>query len=187
MNRKETLIYTILAITLVISVISLSISAPRGKLLDFDYIGVIIGLFSLIVTILIGWQIYSTINIKNVISKEVETGLKDFEQRSLQAIINSQYVIIMREYQINKKIGDYNKVVFNMATALHLASMVGNVDKIKFCINILNEIIENREGDILLDIEYIEDLSDALYKCTSISQESINLLKKINVTILSKK
>lgn len=182
-NKKEALSYTALTVSVVISVISLSISAPRGKQLDFDYIGVIVGLFSLLVTILIGWQIYSTINIKNVITKEVKDSLKEFENRSLQAIVNSQYVIIMREYQINKKMGDYNKVIFNMSTAIHFASLVGNVDKIKFCINILNEIIENREGDIVLKKEYLDDLSESLYKCTSFCQEPINLLKRINSII----
>ena len=180
MKTKDSLSYSALIISIIISITSLSIVAPRSKTLDFDYIGVIIGLLSLIVTVLIGWQIYSTINIKNLISKEVDDKLKGFEKGSLQAIVNSQYVIIMREFKINKVLGDYNKVVFNMATALYFASLVGNVDKMKFCISILNEIVENRDGDINVSQESWENLSDSLYKCTAICQESIDLLKKIN-------
>lgn len=180
MKAKDSLSYSALSISIIISIVSLSIVAPRSKALDFDYIGVIIGLLSLIVTILIGWQIYSTINIKNLISKEIENRLKGFEKGSLQAIVNSQYVIIMREYKINKTLGDYNKVVFNMTTALYFASLVGNVDKMKFCITILNEIVENRDGDINVNQESWEDLADSLYKCTAVCQEAIDLLKKIN-------
>lgn len=65
-----------------------------------------------------------------------------------------------------------------MATALYFASLVGNVDKMKFCISILNEIVENRDGDINVSQESWENLSDSLYKCTAICQESIDLLKK---------
>ena len=141
MKTKDSLSYAALIISVIISITSLAIVSPRNKNLDFDYIGVIIGLLSLIVTILIGWQIYSTINIKNMISKEVHENLKSFEKNSLQAIVNSQYVIIMREYRINKASGNYNKMVFNMSTALYFASLIVNVDKMEFCINILNEIL----------------------------------------------
>lgn len=50
----------------------------------------------------------------------------------------------------------------------------------KFCISILNEIVENRDGDINVNQETLEDLSDSLYKCTAVCQEAIDLLKKIN-------
>lgn len=80
MKTKDSLSYAALIISVIISITSLAIVSPRNKNLDFDYIGVIIGLLSLIVTILIGWQIYSTINIKNMISKEVHENLKSFEK-----------------------------------------------------------------------------------------------------------
>lgn len=183
MKTKDSLSYAALIISVIISITSLAIVSPRNKNLDFDYIGVIIGLLSLIVTLLIGWQIYSTINIKNMISKEVHENLKSFEKNSLQAIVNSQYVIIMREYRINKASGNYNKMVFNMSTALYFASLIGNVDKMEFCINILNEIVENIDGDVVVEKKYWEDACDSLYKCTSICPEAIELLKKINKTI----
>lgn len=180
MKVKDSLSYSALIVSIIISITSLAIVSPRNKNLDFDYIGVIIGLLSLIVTILIGWQIYSTINIRNLISKEVQDNLKSFEQDSLQAIANSQYVLIMREYQINKVLGDYNKIVFNMSTALYITSLIGNIEKIKFCINILNEIVENRDGDIFVEKEYWNDLANSLYRCTSFCPETIELLKRIN-------
>lgn len=80
MKTKDSLSYSALIISIIISITSLSIVAPRSKTLDFDYIGVIIGLLSLIVTVLIGWQIYSTINIKNLISKEVDDKLKGLKR-----------------------------------------------------------------------------------------------------------
>ena len=86
MKTRDSLSYSALIICVIISVTSLVMVSPRNNNLGFDYIGVIIGLLSLIVTILIGWQIYSTINIKTLISKEVTDSLKSFEKDSLQAI-----------------------------------------------------------------------------------------------------
>lgn len=180
MKTRDSLSYSALIICVIISVTSLVMVSPRNNNLGFDYIGVIIGLLSLIVTILIGWQIYSTINIKTLISKEVTDSLKSFEKDSLQAIVNSQYVTIMREYHLSKISNDNDKIIFNMSTALYFASLVGNVDKMKFCINILNEIIENRDEEYVIKKEYLEDLSNSLYKCTSVCPEAITLLKVIN-------
>ena len=56
MNKTERyIIYAIIAISLTFSIISLCNSQPRTS--GLDYIGVIVGILSLLVTILIGWQI----------------------------------------------------------------------------------------------------------------------------------
>ena len=56
MKRIERLtIYGFVLLSLVFSIISLCNSLPRAS--GLDYIGVIVGILSLLVTILIGWQI----------------------------------------------------------------------------------------------------------------------------------
>lgn len=63
--------------------------------LGFDYFGVIVGFFTLLVTFLIGWNIYSTIKakeeletckelypqIKNTISKEMEKQIREYDKQ----------------------------------------------------------------------------------------------------------
>lgn len=62
MNEKveKIILYSIVAISLTMSIISLCNSLPRTD--GLDYIGVIVGILSLLVTILIGWNIYTVID-----------------------------------------------------------------------------------------------------------------------------
>lgn len=61
MNKTERyIIYAIIAISLTFSIISLCNSQPRTS--GLDYIDVIVGILSLLVTILIGWNIYTVID-----------------------------------------------------------------------------------------------------------------------------
>lgn len=54
-KAKEVIIYIIVLASLIMSIFSLCNSLPRTD--GLDYIGVIVGILSLLVTILIGWQI----------------------------------------------------------------------------------------------------------------------------------
>lgn len=64
-------------ISLIISVVSLLVSlVVLAKLwpvdsIDFDYIGAIVGILSFLITILMGYQIYTVINVKDSL-KEVQ-------------------------------------------------------------------------------------------------------------------
>ena len=61
MNRAERIIlYIIIIASLVMSTVTMCHSFPR--IYGIDYIGVIIGILSLLVTILIGWNIYTVID-----------------------------------------------------------------------------------------------------------------------------
>src|SRR5574344_831127 len=48
-----------------ISIIALCKCCPRNGNLSFDYMGVIVGILSLLVTVLIGWQIFYALKIQN--------------------------------------------------------------------------------------------------------------------------
>ena len=62
-----------LSITAIIcSVVAICVSLPSAPDLGMDYIGVIIGILSLLVTMLIGWQIWNVIAIDKKINNEVE-------------------------------------------------------------------------------------------------------------------
>lgn len=50
---------------LILSITSICISAWRSPELSFDYQGVIVGVLSLLVTVILGWNIYTVIDIKN--------------------------------------------------------------------------------------------------------------------------
>lgn len=77
---------TISMVAIIISIIALAIVAPSDMTeggLDLDYIGAIIGVLSILVTILIGYQIYTVINVKESLKDvqqlrtEMDTKLQD--------------------------------------------------------------------------------------------------------------
>lgn len=77
-------------LSFVVSVIALCFSIPKTDGLGFDYSGLLVGVLSFIVTLLIGWNIYTVIdigktrseiaNIANGASKDIQKGLALTEQ-----------------------------------------------------------------------------------------------------------
>ena len=67
-------------VALIISVIALCRTCPRTVSLSFDYLGVIIGILSVLVTVVIGWNIYSILDIKNLRS-ENDGKIKKLEEK----------------------------------------------------------------------------------------------------------
>lgn len=53
-------------VALIIAVVALCRTCPRTVSLSFDYLGVIIGVLSVLVTVVIGWNIYSILDIKSL-------------------------------------------------------------------------------------------------------------------------
>ena len=55
---------------IIIAIVALANTAPTQGI-DFDYLGAIIGVLSFLVTLLIGYQIYTVINVKEEL-KEIQ-------------------------------------------------------------------------------------------------------------------
>lgn len=64
--KKDVLIWVISSVSLLLSVIAVCVAVWRSPELGFDYQGVIIGVLSLLVTVLIGWNIYTLIDLKKL-------------------------------------------------------------------------------------------------------------------------
>ena len=69
------IVYIGLIISIILSSISICRTCPR-KDLEFDYMGVIVGLLSLLVGFLVAWQIYKTIDIEKKVDL-ISNGSKD--------------------------------------------------------------------------------------------------------------
>ena len=61
---------------LMVSVIAIWICAPRYEELGFDYTGVIVTVLSLLVTILIAWQIYITLTLDNRVKQYISDRIR---------------------------------------------------------------------------------------------------------------
>ena len=90
--------------------------APRYSELNIDYIGVIIGILSFLVTVLLGWNIYTLIDTKEIINKQ-DDKIKNIEKGIENAFNN-----------IHDKV-DYNLGLMYSYFAQMLALNIGNQPK----------------------------------------------------------
>ena len=78
-NRIKSYWSNCLSIAAIIcSVVAICVSLPSAPELGIDYIGVIVGILSLLVTMLIGWQIWNVIAIDKKVKDEVKQVSKSF-------------------------------------------------------------------------------------------------------------
>lgn len=70
--RKEIVIW----VTMVCSFIALCRTFPSDFGLDFDYIGIIVAIFSALITTLIGWNIFTALDLKKDIKEHIEKSNK---------------------------------------------------------------------------------------------------------------
>ena len=66
-------------VAIVLSIIAIAKVAPT-QIIDFDYLGAIIGVLSFLVTLLIGYQIYTVINVKEEL-KEVRKAREEIDDK----------------------------------------------------------------------------------------------------------
>lgn len=81
--KKEHIYFFLVLATFIVSFISLGISLPRCDWSnDMDYLGVIVGILAVLVTVLIGLQLYNYIyareNIKQIIDEQIRNMLQDY-------------------------------------------------------------------------------------------------------------
>ncbi len=92
----------------VLSLIVLIITLPRIGNLQFDYMGFIVGVLAIIVTLLIGWQIFTNITV----------------ERTLNEKIKKQHQMIQKELKgLESEISHRTSDASNIAMALSLAQM----------------------------------------------------------------
>lgn len=109
--KKEHIVFFIIFATFLVSFVSLGISCYRaGENLAFDYLGVIVGILALLVTVLIGLQLYNYIyareNIKQIVNEEIRKMVDDYGHltKAKDYTIDGYDYIVTR--YINEKIMD---------------------------------------------------------------------------------
>lgn len=69
---KKFLSYTQTALSLiaiVLSIVAICVTYPRSEDSGLDYIGIIVGILGALVAILIGWQLYNALNLKELVNQ----------------------------------------------------------------------------------------------------------------------
>ena len=139
------ILWSIAFISLLLSIISLCNSYPRTSELEFDYLGVIIGVLSFLVafvTIIFGYNIYG---LKKDLKKEVSNQIDNakiqlkVEIESLGNEVSGNMFFRVAESEFNNKQYDFQNYVF---AAYNFNLYDSKLSTIEVCINRLKDIIK---------------------------------------------
>lgn len=69
---RKFLSYTQTALSLIaiaLSIVAICVTYPRSEDSGLDYIGIIVGILGVLVTVLVGWQLYNALNLKELVNQ----------------------------------------------------------------------------------------------------------------------
>ena len=160
--KKEYSIWVISIVSLLLSVIAVCVAVWRSPELSFDYQGVIVGVLSLLVTVLIGWNIYSVVdfNRKVGIIEKKSNILQEISAKSDKiSLINqseTEQCIALIYYHLlgfSKHIPLEYEYIYHSAESMLYASMLRNYDLCNSTIEVILSSIKNPE-EIVVKNDY---------------------------------
>ena len=171
-NRIKSYWRNCLSIAAIIcSVVAICVSLPSAPELGIDYIGVIVGILSLLVTMLIGWQIWNVI----AIDKKIDGKVKQTSDSLTESINVTKKEMIEYIEKANEK----------SQTEIMTSLLFIQGDNFLFKSQFENALL--RYLDVISDIiekPYIENYSDAINACILKAREAMrsvnnNELKRV--------
>lgn len=164
------------AISIMVSVAALCRTYPHTSDLGMDYQGVIVGMLALLVTILIGWQIYTAINVKEELKdikdlrREINKQERDIYIRSTNNLFEFQSAMFMMYDNKKEKSNSdiFQLYLHGISSIYHLCSL----GKQNGCTSIVNILIARKS--ILMSEKFqkeqIDSLMDILLSAMDISK-----------------
>lgn len=164
------------AISIMVSVAALCRTYPHTSDLGMDYQGVIVGMLALLVTILIGWQIYTAINVKEELKdikdlrREINKQERDIYIRSTSNLFEFQSAMFMMYDNKKEKSNSdiFQLYLHGISSIYHLCSL----GKQNECTSIVNILIARKS--ILMSEKFqkeqIDSLMDILLSAMDISK-----------------
>lgn len=160
-------------VSIVGSVIAICISAYRTDSLGFDYQGVIVGILALLVTVLIGWQIFMIFDIKRIKDDVLNVNYENYirSEKNLIEIQMSLSDFYLDLYTINSKrqIG-FSYLLHSISAIIH-QSRINDINSANAIIKRLISTIVDPSKVILRQIEY-NSLLNLIYSIEN--KEGIN-------------
>lgn len=180
---RNTITLILSAISIMVSVAALCRTYPHTSDLGMDYQGVIVGMLALLVTILIGWQIYTAINVKEELKdikdlrREINKQERDIYIRSTNNLFEFQSAMFMMYDNKKEKSNSdiFQLYLHGISSIYHLCSL----GKQNECTSIVNILIARKS--ILMSEKFqkeqIDSLMDILLSAMDISKvENVVLL-----------
>ena len=127
---------------IICSVVAICVSLPSAPELGIDYIGVIVGILSLLVTMLIGWQIWNTIAIEKKIKAETKTvsksfdkEIKDINNRSTDALQKILYKAELIELRLHLSKNEYESAIESLKLLFYYATLINDPTAFSYMAN----------------------------------------------------
>lgn len=181
MNKKAqrkscSLVLSVIA--LLLSVVSILIvimytyaKFPITEPHKFDYLGIIVGIFSVLITVLIGWNIYALIDLKQ--SKEyINDKLDDYDHEISGGLYQAMGISKLDQQQ-------YYEALFFFINGIKEQNMCS---KPVYTENLINMILKMRDEEHKISLneksagEYIEALNECTHRKR---EEAINYIKSL--------
>lgn len=187
-------------IAIVLSIVAICVSCPRSDM-SFDYLGLITGVLGVLVTVLVGWNIYMIIDFKQ--EKEKLQQYFDEQKKEVRSVGNDVIVTFKNQISqsalLEKNIADVysqlmglNKTVplafnylFHLLGAIVSASQAENYDACNIWLAEIQRTLTSPD-QIVMPVSCKKHLIEALmqiHKSDSIHglDEVVNLIAQINV------
>jgi hypothetical protein len=151
-------------VAIVCSIVAICISLPTNKSLGIDYIGVIVGILSFLVTMLMGWQIYNAVTIEQKIKDEVnrisdslkdeinqandklkksiESTREDLSISGVRSMTATLYKIENTYLNVCLLAGDYRKAINTLKIMVEYAIALNEYDRLR---EIVKTIIDSKQ------------------------------------------
>lgn len=180
MSKKR--IYTLFIIAIALSAVSLTVSFVRIEPVTWDGLGGLAGILSILVTLLLGWQIFYAIDIEKRMQSIVNRELfktKDEIANVLHKYVINNNIITNAEslkYYITNR--EWSRVVSLCSRLIEDYIKINDRENLEQMIETLEELYKTH-GNEIQKFQTIE-LIKSLKKSMSISDKALNLLCKIN-------
>lgn len=143
--KKENVSLIVSGMAFILSIVAVCIAAYRTPELGFDYQGVIVGVLSLLVTVLIGWNIYTLIDIrelrKDVYTEKVKSYIESEKNTTTLCMGLSDFyysIMVGKEQPENERI--YKYIYYRISSILH-ASRINDFETCRVISEVLFETI----------------------------------------------
>lgn len=165
MKKESAAIWVMCGVSLVMSIIAICVAGHHTPNLGIDYQGMIVGVLSLLVTVLIGWNIYSVLDLKGLkdrIYVTEKTLKKDMNKAINNASLN--FKIEMMESSAVLQAYHSKDLIEALQVMFHEYHRVVNNDSIakimahSYIVSILSNFTSNGKDAVLAD-NLIKDLS----------------------------
>lgn len=165
--KKEYSIWIVSIVSLILSVIAVCVAVWRSPELGFDYQGVIVGVLSLLVTVLVGLNIYTLVDFNkkgSLVDEKIELitkSLNNLNKAELSTSATTEYAISSLYYSLlglKDPLGLEYRYIYHNLISLSKISQLGNTETCSAIVKGMLEVIVRPE-----DISMKKINKDQLY------------------------